>query len=46
MLDSFIIKENYLYIYFTILDLDSQEGYCYMWPEINGKHEACEVASC
>lgn len=31
---------------FTIFDLASQEAYCYMWPEINGKHGACEVASC
>lgn len=31
---------------FTVFDLASQEGYCYMWPEINGKHGACEVASC
>lgn len=31
---------------FTIFDLAGQEGYCYMWPEVNGKHGACEVASC
>lgn len=31
---------------FTIFDLASQEGFCYMWPESNGKHGACEVASC
>ncbi|KAG6464304.1 hypothetical protein O3G_MSEX014426 [Manduca sexta] len=29
---------------FTIFDLASQEGYCYMWPEINGKHGVWEVA--
>lgn len=31
---------------FTIFDPASQEGYCYMWPETNGKHGACVVASC
>ncbi|XP_047517963.1 uncharacterized protein LOC125058011 isoform X2 [Pieris napi] len=31
---------------FTVFDLACQEGYCYMWSEINGKHGACEVASC
>lgn len=31
---------------FTVFDLARQEGYCYMWPEINCSHGACEVASC
>lgn len=31
---------------FTVFDLASKEGYFYMWPEVNGKHGACKVASC
>lgn len=42
----FYYKRKLSIFNFTVFDLANKEGYCYMWPEINAKHGACEVASC
>lgn len=42
----FYYKRKLSVLNFTVFDLARLEAYCYMWPEVNGKHGACEVCSC
>lgn len=31
---------------FTVYDVNSKQGDCYMWTEVEGKRGSCEIASC
>jgi hypothetical protein len=39
----FYYKRKLSFLNFTVCGLDSQEGFCYMWPKTNGRNEACKL---